>query len=261
VRRPRFLFVLPNLFTVSSIFCGMYAMVLTTEGQMADRFYRAAVAILFGILFDAADGRVARLTKTESNFGVQLDSLADAISFGVAPAFLVYKWALFSMGFLGLLAAFVFASCGAIRLARFNVMAARNEGVPRYFLGLPIPLAAAGISSIVLLNHHLGNDPVRFAPYILGLVLLLSFLMVSHVRYRTFKKLRLNGRMVLLIAFLAGSLVVVSWVTRIMSFSFIFTSAWIAFVAFGLIEELVRVLRMHGSTVVESDDKNKKNAG
>src|SRR5713226_1505849 len=113
-RRPdlrKLMFVLPNLFTVSSIFCGVYSIMLSAGEATADNF------------FHAFDGRVARMTKTQSEFGVELDSLADVITFGVAPAILVYKWALYELGFLGIAIAGIYAACGAIRLARFNVTA------------------------------------------------------------------------------------------------------------------------------------------
>jgi CDP-diacylglycerol--serine O-phosphatidyltransferase len=137
------MFVLPNLFTVSSIFLGFYSMTLAAGDATPEQLYRAALAIFFAIFFDMFDGRVARMTRTQSDFGVQLDSLADVISFGAAPALLVYKWALAPMGFLGLFLSFSFAACGALRLARFNVLAARGDKAShRFFTGLPIPLAA-----------------------------------------------------------------------------------------------------------------------
>src|SRR5438309_11582588 len=122
-RRPRpnlrkLMFVLPNLFTVSSIFCGVYSIMLSAGEATGDQLYRAAIAIFFGNFFDAFDGRVARMTKTQSEFGVELDSLADVITFGVAPAILVYKWALFAMGTAGMVVCAIYAACGAIRLAR-----------------------------------------------------------------------------------------------------------------------------------------------
>src|SRR3954467_9177794 len=136
-RRPRpnlrkLMFVLPNLFTVSSIFCGVYSITLSAGEPTGDNFYRAAVAIFFGSFFDAFDGRVARMTKTQSDFGVELDSLADVITFGVGPAIPVYKWALYGLGFAGIVIAGVYAACGAIRLARFNVLAHAEEGVQRF---------------------------------------------------------------------------------------------------------------------------------
>lgn len=200
-RRPRpnlrkLMFVLPNLFTVSSIFCGVYSITLSAGETTGDNFYRAAVAIFFGSFFDAFDGRVARLTRTQSDFGVELDSLADVISFGVAPAILVYKWALADLGIAGMVICAVYASCGAIRLARFNVLAHAASGTQRFFVGLPIPLAAGMLVALVIALNNLGSpvaDAVGLWP-IATLVLGLSFLMVSTIRYRTFKEAGLNPR-------------------------------------------------------------------
>src|ERR1700732_941611 len=149
------MFVLPNLFTVSSIFCGVYSITLSAGDNTGDNFYRASVAIIFGSFFDAFDGRVARLTRTQSDFGVELDSLADVITFGVAPSILVYKWALSGMGNTGIFICAAYASCGAIRLGRVNVHThAEHEpapsGVSRYCVGLPIPLAAGMIVALVI---------------------------------------------------------------------------------------------------------------
>jgi CDP-diacylglycerol---serine O-phosphatidyltransferase len=203
-KRPRpelrkLMFVLPNLFTVSSIFCGVYSITLSAGDPTGDNFYRAAVAIFFGSFFDAFDGRVARLTRTQSDFGVELDSLADVITFGVAPAILVYKWALAGMGIGGIVICSIFAACGAIRLARFNVLAHAESATQRYFVGLPIPLAAGMLVSLVIALHNL-RDPVSEAVGlwpIATLVLVLAFLMVSTIRYRTFKEAGLNPRTVL----------------------------------------------------------------
>src|SRR4051812_8221809 len=203
-RRPRanlrkLMFVLPNLFTVSSIFCGVYSITLSAGEPTGDNFYRAAVAIFFGSFFDAFDGRVARLTRTQSDFGVELDSLADVITFGVAPAILVYKWALAGMGLFGIIVCSVFAACGAIRLARFNVLAHAETGTQRYFIGLPIPLAAGMLVSLVIALNNL-DAPVAEAVGlwpIATLLLVLAFLMVSTIRYRTFKETGLNARTLL----------------------------------------------------------------
>ena len=203
-RRPRanlrkLMFVLPNLFTVSSIFCGVYSITLSAGDPTGDNFYRAAVAIFFGSFFDAFDGRVARLTRTQSDFGVELDSLADVITFGVAPAILVYKWALAGMGLFGIIVCSVFAACGAIRLARFNVLAHAETGTQRYFIGLPIPLAAGMLVSLVIALNNL-DAPVAEAVGlwpIATLLLVLAFLMVSTIRYRTFKETGLNARTLL----------------------------------------------------------------
>src|SRR5262249_5486827 len=156
-------FVLPNLFTVSSIFCGFYALTLCAGDASPSHLYQAALAIFFAMFFDGFDGRVARLTKTQSQFGVELDSLADVISFGVVPAMLVYKWALAPLGFVGMFISFVFASCGALRLARFNVLAQRSPhgGGGAFFVGLPIPLAAGVIVSMVIAHYGVtGAAPV-----------------------------------------------------------------------------------------------------
>jgi len=193
------MFVLPNLFTVTSIFCGFYAVTLCAGAATPAQLYQAALAIFFAMFFDAFDGRVARLTKTQSDFGVQLDSLADVISFGAAPALLVYKWALASLGFAGVFISFAFAACGALRLARFNVIAQRSGhgGGGRFFVGLPIPLAAGMIISLVIANYGARGatvlDPRAQVP-VAALVLLLSLLMVSTIRYRTFKDLRLSPK-------------------------------------------------------------------
>src|SRR3979490_1093550 len=203
-RRPRtnlrkLMFVLPNLFTVSSIFCGVYSILLSAGETTGDNFYRAAIAIFFGNFFDAFDGRVARLTKTQSALGVGLDSLADVITFGVAPAILVYKWALYGLGFGGILISSVYAACGAIRLARFNVLAHSESGVQRFFVGLPIPLAAGMLVALVIALNDLDTpvaESVGLWP-IAMLVVVLAFLMVSTIRYRTFKEAGLNPRTIL----------------------------------------------------------------
>ena len=125
------LFILPNLFTLSSVLCGYYAILTATKPEVsADDFYRASLLVIFAMFFDSLDGRVARMTKTQSAFGLQIDSLADVVSFGVAPALLVYQWSLHSLGTMGLIGAFLFVACGAIRLARFNVLSMGENGQP-----------------------------------------------------------------------------------------------------------------------------------
>ncbi len=197
------LFILPNLFTLSSIFCGFYATLLCAGEPDAEAFYRASLLIVFAMFFDTIDGRVARLTRTQSAFGVQIDSLADIVSFGVAPSVLVYQWSLHSLGTLGAIAAFAFTACGAIRLARFNVLAMGASGAPKkpskYILGLPIPGAAGILVSLIVANHtvagHLGASPV----VVLGVVLTLSFFMVSTIKFRSFKDVKLGWRTFLLV--------------------------------------------------------------
>src|SRR5262245_28629337 len=153
----RTLILLPNLITLSSIFCGFDSIRLSAMADNEDDFYRAALLIIFAMFFDTLDGRVARLTKTQSAFGLQIDSLADVVSFGVAPALLVYRWTLHHCNLAGLIAAFVFTACGAVRLARFNVLSMGEQGAPakpsKYIVGLPTPGAAGILVSIVLANH------------------------------------------------------------------------------------------------------------
>ena len=185
------LFILPNAFTASSIACGLYAILqATVEGGGTFEFYQAALAIFFAGFFDMFDGRVARLTRTQSDFGVQFDSLADVVSFGVAPAVLVFKWGLQDLGMLGGLTAFTYLACGAIRLARFNVLTARGLGSSTHFIGLPIPLAAAMLVSLVIAHHKALGVPVRAHGSVVALTLVLSYLMISNVRYQSFKSFR-----------------------------------------------------------------------
>jgi len=211
------LFLLPNLITLSSIYCGVWAIEVAASAQVDADFLRAAVLIIFAMFFDMLDGRVARMTKTQSAFGLQIDSLADMVSFGVAPALLVYEWMLSGYGLLGRAAAFVFVACGAIRLARFNLLSMGADGrptkPPKYIMGLPIP-GAAGILVAVVLAKTTSNavaisDPT-YASSILGLTFLLSFLMVSNVKFRSFKEIRLNAPTLLLVVFAIISSAVVS---------------------------------------------------
>ena len=183
--RRKAIYVLPNLFTTASLFMGFYSMVASLEG----RFVEAALAILASLVFDGLDGKVARATGTTSRFGVEYDSLADLVAFGVAPAVMMYRWALEPFGRLGWLAAFLYVACGALRLARFNVQV--EDVGTKHFVGLPIPAAASMLSTTVLLAGELGyKQPVDFWPLV-ALVFALSFLMVSNVPYLSFKELGL----------------------------------------------------------------------
>ncbi|MEC7641770.1 MAG: CDP-diacylglycerol--serine O-phosphatidyltransferase [Nitrospinota bacterium] len=183
----RGIYILPSLFTTGNIFCGFYAFIAVLNNQ----FYMAAWAIVLAIVFDGLDGRVARFTKTTSKFGVQYDSLADIISFGMAPAFMVYVWKLKPFGRLGWMAAFLFLICGALRLARFNTM--KPDADSNYFQGLPIPAAAAIIATIVILSED--QMFVQVPPIFLAVsVYILAFLMVSNLRYPTFKKFGIKKR-------------------------------------------------------------------
>ncbi len=198
-------YILPNLFTLSSVLFGMIAVVWAMEGT-AEAFRRAALAILMAAIADGLDGRVARMTRTETKFGVQLDSLADVLSFGMAPAVLAYAFALGQLdrggGYAGLLLAFVYVACGAMRLARFNVQADRARTPSHFFTGLPIPGAAGIVATLVWTCVDLGiGDPVRLV--LTGTAMLTgAMLMVSTIRYRNFKHVRVSvpGKAMILVA-------------------------------------------------------------
>jgi CDP-diacylglycerol--serine O-phosphatidyltransferase len=208
----RTLFVLPNLITLASIFCGFNAIrVVSLDNPSSDDFYRAAILLMFAMLFDLLDGRVARMTRTQSAFGLQLDSLADIVSFGVAPSVLVYKWVLYRYPVPGLFVGFMFTACGAIRLARFNVLNSGSAGAPvkpsKYTLGLPIPPASGILISLLLANHAVGGalSHERYTVAIFGVTIALSLLMVSTFRFRSFKELSFNISTAILVMFAIGS--------------------------------------------------------
>jgi CDP-diacylglycerol--serine O-phosphatidyltransferase len=210
------LFILPNLITLSAIFCGFDSIRLSAGATEDNDLFRAALLIVFAMFFDMLDGRVARMTKTQSAFGLQIDSLADVISFGVAPAVLVYAWTLKRFDVLGLVVAFLFCACAAIRLARFNVLTMGEDGKPskpsKYFLGLPTPGAAGILVSIVVANHAVEGafGRAEYAWVILVITFTLALLMVSNVEFRTFKDVRLNLRTVAFVGFAILSSTIIS---------------------------------------------------
>jgi CDP-diacylglycerol--serine O-phosphatidyltransferase len=187
-KRFRGVYLLPNLITTASLFAGFYAIV----AAMDSRFHAAAIAILVSLVLDGLDGRVARMTKSTSDFGVQYDSLADLVAFGVAPGILVYLWALQPYKQFGWVAAFLFVVCGALRLARFNVQQGSLD--PRYFNGLPIPAAATMIATSIIFYYEIGEWAPERHVFILAMIYLLSFLMVSNIKYVSFKKMDLVRR-------------------------------------------------------------------
>jgi CDP-diacylglycerol--serine O-phosphatidyltransferase len=177
----RGIYILPNLITASSLFAGFYSMVATLNGN----YSTAAIWIFISAVCDGLDGKVARMTGTTSKFGVEFDSLADLVAFGVTPAFLMYAWALRPFGRLGWVAAFLFLVCAALRLARFNVQVDTVES--KRFVGLPTPASACMVASTVLLFYHF-NWPSSFKKLaILALIYLLAFLNVSNFKYNSFK--------------------------------------------------------------------------
>lgn len=182
------IYVLPNLVTTANIFFGFYAVVHAIKGE----FTVAAYAIVASAIFDLLDGRLARLTRSTSKFGAEYDSLCDLVSFGMAPAILLYMWALSPFGRLGWLACFLYTTCGALRLARFNVQAHVVEKA--YFQGLPIPMAAGIVASSVLAFQDLQLEAAG-SPLLLAMTYLLAIVMVSNFRYRSFKDLDLKERL------------------------------------------------------------------
>jgi CDP-diacylglycerol--serine O-phosphatidyltransferase len=242
------LFLLPNLITLSSVFCGFSAILLCGPGASEHDFYRAALLIVYAMFFDTIDGRVARLTKTQSALGVQLDSLADVISFGVAPACLLYRWSLDGLGALGLLACFAFVSAGVIRLARFNVLATNESGAPKkpgkYILGLPIPGAAGIVVSLVVANHSVAGHLPQLSMLVLAVVLVLSACMVSTIRFRSFKDLNLSLRTVLFVLFAVSSTAFIAlWFKPAFSLVWLLTSYVVIGLAEAFISLTARTLR------------------
>ncbi len=189
-QKPQLTYILPNLFTAASAFTGVISILASVKGD----FEKAVIYIFLSLVFDGLDGRVARLTKTTSKFGVEFDSLADIVAFGVAPAILFYYSVGIEYGKLGSLVTAMYVVFGAIRLARFNITTAKNE--PSVFIGIPIPTAAIVISMWIMLYEK--YDFFAGYEFILILIqILLSFLMVSNVRYPSFKKVDLEKSNVL----------------------------------------------------------------
>jgi CDP-diacylglycerol--serine O-phosphatidyltransferase len=186
--RGRGIYLLPNLFTTGGLFAGFFAIIAASQG----RFEAACIAIFVAGVLDGVDGRVARLTNTQTEFGVQYDSLADLVSFGMAPALVMYHWALLSMkldgataGKLGWLAAFLYAACAALRLARFNSQVGTVD--KRWFIGLASPAAAGLMASFVWTMHDLGLRGPDLRHAALAVTVVAGLLMVSQVKYSSFK--------------------------------------------------------------------------
>ena len=198
IRMKKGIYLLPNLFTSASLFCGFYSIIASFK----EYFVPAAVAIFVAWIFDGLDGRVARLTNTTSKFGAEYDSLADVIAFGVAPALLAYSWSLSIYGKLGWIVAFLFVLCGALRLARYNIQIGLIEST--VFNGLPIPAAASVVATTVIFfsSDYVGVEGKFHNIFILVFVIILSLLMVSNIKYYSFKDMKLLVRKPFMIFFL-----------------------------------------------------------
>lgn len=197
------IYLLPNLFTTAGLFAAFYAIVMAMKGN----YENASIAIFVAMITDAIDGRVARLTNTESAFGAQYDSLSDMVAFAVAPALIAYVWSLSSLGKLGWLAAFIYTASGALRLARFNIQVGKVD--KRYFRGLPSPSAAGIMGSFIWLGSQsdFTGQQLRYAVAVL--MITMGVLMVSNIRYYSFKTIDLKGK----VPFIAGLIIVLIFVS------------------------------------------------
>jgi CDP-diacylglycerol--serine O-phosphatidyltransferase len=186
--RRRGIYLLPNLFTTACLFSGFYAILTAMKGG----FEAAAIAVFIAMIMDGLDGRVARLTNTQSEFGAEYDSLSDMVAFGLAPALVTYLWALQGLGRIGWLAAFIYAACTALRLARFNTQIGIAD--KRYFQGLPSPAAAAILASGIWLAVDNGVEGTDVAWIACVLTATVGLLMVSNFRFHSFKEIDFRGR-------------------------------------------------------------------
>ena len=250
-KSPRAIYLLPNLFTTAALFAGFYAIV----AAMADRFEAAAVAIFIAMVLDGVDGRVARMTNTQSAFGAEYDSLSDMISFGLAPALVMYEWALvyldplgFGWAKAGWLAAFLYTACAALRLARFNTKVGTAD--KRFFQGLPSPTAAAVLMGMVWVLHDLevAGETLRFVA--LGVTVSVGLLMVSNISYYSFKDIDFRNR----VPFIALLLVVVVFVVASLDPPKILLAAFGLYTLSGPVLALIRWRRKRERATGSADE-------
>lgn len=187
-KRKRGIYLLPNLFTTAGLFAGFYSIV----AAMGGRYEAAAIAIFVAMIMDGLDGRVARMTNTQSDFGAEYDSLADMVAFGLAPALVMFEWSLSDLGKLGWLAAFVYTAAAALRLARFNTQVGVAD--KKFFQGLPSPAAAAVMAGLVWVSDFYEGKGPNLSYLAEFLTIAVALLMVSNIRYYSFKDLDLRGK-------------------------------------------------------------------
>ncbi len=232
----RGVYILPSILSIGNLFCGFYAIIAIYKHD----YSKAALAIIIALLLDFLDGAVARIAKATSDFGVELDSLSDLVSFGVAPGMLAYVFAMRPLGRIGWLAAFLFAACGALRLARFNVQTKKFD--KRYFVGLPIPAAAGLVASCVLLLGEAPSleifgyqvlSPEVTSALMVVLVVATGFLMVSKIRYRSLKEIDIARRhpVTILVTLLLAMLIIASQPSLLL-FGFFFLYALSGFLRY-----------------------------
>ena len=220
--RPRGIYLLPNILTTASLFAAFYSIVAAMKGL----FDVAAIAIFIAMIADGLDGRVARMTNTQTAFGAQYDSLADMVSFGLAPALVVYSWSLVNLGKIGWLIAFIYAAATALRLARFNTQLQDDD--KRYFQGLPCTAAAPVLAAMVWLGGMYDLNGLLVAIPAAVVTVLMAFFMVSRIRYHSFKKIDFKGKVsffvvVLLVVVLAGVAIAPAPVLFVVFFLFAFS--------------------------------------
>lgn len=241
------IYLLPNLFTTASLFSAFYSIV----ASMKAHFSVAAIAIFVGMIADGLDGRIARLTNTQTEFGSEYDSLSDMVTFGVAPALLLYSWGLYQLGKFGWLVAFIYTAAVALRLARFNTQIATTD--KRYFQGLACPSAAALISSYIWFCrlHHMDNMGTISLAIILSL--LVASLMVSNIRYYSFKDLDFKGK----VPFVSVLLMVVLFVAIAANPAGVLLVGFIGYAISGPIQTLwvkQRIRKMRNTTLLHQND-------
>lgn len=251
--RRRGIYLLPNLFTTAALFAGFFAIISAIKG----RYEVAAIAIFVAMLLDGLDGRVARMTNTQTEFGAEYDSLADMVSFGVAPSLVAYLWGLSTLGKLGWLAAFFYTAGAALRLARFNTQVSSAD--KRYFQGLPSPASAAVVAGMVWVSvdYGLSGDqlPVELRSIAALVTALAGLLMVSNVRYNSFKELNLKDR----IPFVAVVLIVFVIVLISIDPPQVLFGGFIIYALWGPISNLVELRKRRaerkGRSLTEESDK------
>jgi len=236
--RRRGIYLLPNLFTTAALFAGFYSIVQAMNG----RFDHAAIAIFIAMVLDGLDGRVARLTKTQSAFGAEYDSLSDMVCFGAAPALVVYEWALLSMANLGWIAAFMYCVCAALRLARFNT----NLDIvdKRFFQGLPSPSAAALVAGFVWIMDDNAIDPENVRWWAFAVTVFAALAMVSNFPYYSFKTINLRRSVPFVVVFL----IVLFFVLVSVQPAIVLFAAFVAYSLSGFVWSAWRVLRRRRPT-------------
>jgi len=234
LRRETLIFVLPNLFTTANLFLGFFSIISAIRGAWSD----AALGIVLAALTDGLDGRIARMTNTQTAFGEEYDSMSDLVSFGVAPAVIMYQWALAPYGRLGWFVTFLYLACAALRLARFNVL--KQSAEKRYFQGCPSPIAACTTAAAVIFYQEMGFTAWKNI-FMLIVMAVLGTAMVSTIRYRSFKDLQFKSQQ----SFGVVIVIVCACVLFTTTPEKFLFPLFVSYVGFGFVAETSRFLRRH----------------